>query len=102
MNFLLILVVIISVIFLVELFKHQVTKNMFKYFIVFIVIIVILLITSAYIDFGQYLGKDSTFAQTGAVIVDGVSETTKDIDTTSTLDKISEKSDELFQKIIDN
>ncbi len=102
MNILLILVIIIAAILALELFKHQITKNLFKYFVAIVVIIVIALIASAYIDFGEYIGKDSTFSKTGSVIVDGISDNTENIDTSNTFNSISDKANELYQKIIDN
>ena len=102
MNFLLILVVILAIVLVIELLKHQFTKNIFKYFIVAIIVIITLLIISAYIDLGEFIGKDSTFSKTGAVIVEGLSDNSDSIKESNTLDKISDKSSELFNNIIDN
>ncbi|MBS3162892.1 hypothetical protein J4467_03120 [Candidatus Woesearchaeota archaeon] len=102
MNFLIIIAVILALFLIVELLKHQFTKNIFKYFIVLIIIIVTLLVISAYIDLGDLIGKDSTFSKTGAVIVDGISDDTSSIKESETVNVISDKVGELFNNIIDN
>jgi len=102
MNFLLIIVVILALVLIIELLKHQFTKNVFKYFIVLIIIIITILIISAYIDLGDFIGKESTFSKTGAVIVEGMSEDTDLIKESETLNKIYDKTSELFNNIIDD
>ena len=70
--------------------------------IVLIIIIITILIISAYIDLGNFIGKESTFSKTGAVIVEGMSEDTDLIKESKTLNKISDKTSELFNNIIDD
>ena len=80
MGLLAIFIVLIVAFLLLEVFKHNITKNMFKYFVAFIIFIVILMVVSAFIDLGTFFDKDNTFAKTGAVIVEDVSEDIESID----------------------
>lgn len=102
MNFLLILLIIIVGILIIELIKHKFSRSIFKFSIAIAIVIIILLILSVYIDVGEYIGKGSTFSNTGAVIIDGVIETTENVDKTNIFTSISDKSKELFNQIIDN
>ena len=98
MNILILIVIILGIILLLELFKHQLTKNMFKFFIAAIVIMIFLLILSAYFDLGTIVGKDSTFAKTGAVITEGLVDGAESVEDSGIVDK----SNELLNNIIDN
>ena len=102
MNILILIIIILAAILALELIKHQVTKNMFKYFMAIILLIVILLIISAYIDLGNYIGEESTFAKTGAVIADGISEGTDTVKESETLENIYDKTKESINNIIDD
>lgn len=102
MNLLIFIIIILLVIVALEIFKHQLTKNMFKYFIAVIILIIILLIISAYIDLGDYIGEDSTFAKTGSVIAEGIVDSADSIKESEALDKISDKTNELTNNIIDD
>jgi hypothetical protein len=99
MNYIAIILIIVIAVLIIELLKHKFSKNFFKYTIIALVILIILLVTSAYVDFGSFVGKESTFAKTGAAIVDTVSGKPGN---DNTFTSISDKSKEMFNRIIDN
>ncbi|HIH14902.1 MAG: hypothetical protein QT08_C0014G0007 [archaeon GW2011_AR17] len=103
MGLLAIVLVFIGILIVLELFKHHFTKGLMKYLIVGIVLLFLLLIASAYIDFAALLGEGSTFASTGEVIAEGVRDDVKDIDIdkSETVQTISEKTKEFFQKLLE-
>lgn len=103
MGLLILILVIIGILILLELFKHHLTKGIMKYLIIFIILIFILLITSAYIDFGDYVGEGSTFANTGHAIADGVTDDLEniDIEESETLNTIGEKTKDFFKKLLE-
>ncbi|MDP3727847.1 MAG: hypothetical protein Q8R18_00165 [bacterium] len=104
MGLLVIILIVIGILIVLELFKHHFTKGLMKYLVVGIVLIFLLLVASAYIDFGELLGEGSTFASTGQVIAEGVSDDLEDvnIEESETLQTLSEKTKEFFQKILEN
>lgn len=103
MGLFLIIVVVLAILILAELFKHHFTKGLVKYLIIFVILIFILLVASAYIDFGDYIGEGSTFANTGHAIADGVTDDVEKIDIkeSQTLETFKEKTKEFFQKIVE-
>tara|TARA_Y100000310_G_C19941765_1_gene472867 strand:- start:3 stop:317 length:315 start_codon:yes stop_codon:yes gene_type:complete len=103
MGLLAIFIVLIVAFLLLEVFKHNITKNMFKYFVAFIIFIVILMVVSAFIDLGTFFDKDNTFAKTGAVIVEDVSEDIESIDWANleTLETIEEKTKEFLRDLLE-
>ncbi len=98
-----IIIGLIVVLTVLELFKHHFTKSLFKYMIMAIVLIFVLLIASAYVDLGSFFSQDNTFAKTGAVIADDVTEDLEDLDLSEskTLETIEEKTKDFFHKLID-
>ena len=103
MGILAIFIVLIVAFLLLEVFKHNITKNMFKYFVSFIIFIVILMIVSSYIDLGSFFDKDNTFAKTGAVVVEDVSEDIGNIDWSNleTLETAEEKTKEFLRDLLE-
>tara|TARA_Y100000310_G_C20437643_1_gene694491 strand:+ start:383 stop:694 length:312 start_codon:yes stop_codon:yes gene_type:complete len=86
-----------------ELFKHHFTKSLFKYLMVSLVIIFLLLIVSSFLDLGSFFDQDNTFAKTGAVIAEDVSEDIDGFDPreSETLQTIGDKVKEFLQNLID-
>lgn len=103
MGLLTVILVIIGILILMELFKHHFTKGIIKYFIVFLILAFLLLIASAYIDFGDYVGEGSTFANTGHAIAEGVTDDLEqvDIEESETVQTLGEKTKEFFQKLLE-
>ena len=103
MGLLAIIVIVIVIMIILELFKHHFTKGLMKYLIIILILLFILLIASAYIDFGDFLGEGSTFANTGAAIAEGVAEDVEqiNIDESETADTISKTIKKFFQKILE-
>jgi len=99
MNFIAIILAIIIIILIIELIKHKFSKSFFKYTMIAIAVLIILLVISAYFDFGSIVGQDSTFAKTGAAIVNTVS---GNPDNANGFESVSEKSKDIFNRIIDN
>ena len=104
MGVLLVIGIVLGILILLELLKHHFTKGLMKYMIICLILILVLLILSSYIDFGALVGKESTFAKTGAVIAEGVEKDVEDIDfdESKTLAAFSEKTKEFLQKAFDN
>lgn len=103
MKLLVIIGVIVGMIVLVELFKHHFTKGLMKYMVLFFILLLVLLVASAYIDFGQFIGRGSTFAETGSAIAEGVEKDLEGLDLkeSETIDKVSKKAEEFFENLFD-
>lgn len=103
MGLLIVILVIIGILILLELFKHHITKGIIKYLIIFIILIFVFLISSAYIDFGDFIGEGSTFSNTGHAIAEGISDDFEDVNIkeSETLNTLGEKTKEFFKEILE-
>ena len=58
MGLLAIVVVILVAFFLLELFKHKFTKNIFRYFIVGLIFLVLLMFLASFFDLSNFFSPD--------------------------------------------
>ncbi len=80
MGLLAIVVVILVAFFLLELFKHKFTKNIFRYFIVGLIFLVLLMFLASFFDLSNFFSPDNTFAKTGSVIAEDVQQDIENIE----------------------
>ena len=80
MGLLILFIIIMVCLIFLEIFKHHITKNIFKFSIFAIIFIIMLLIASSYLDLSSFFSEDNTFVKTGAIVTEDLSEDINNIE----------------------
>ena len=104
MGLLAIVIVLLVAFFLLELVKHKLTKNIFRYFITGIIFLVVLMFLAAFFDLGDFFSQDNTFAKTGSVVAEDVQEDIESIDwfDLNILETAGEETKEFLKDILES
>lgn len=104
MGLLEIILIFVGILVILELFKHHFTKGLLKYGVAALILLFVFLLVSAYFDLGTFFSKDNTFAKTGAVIADDVSEDLEhiNIDKSKTVETLGDKIKEMIRNLLDS
>lgn len=67
-------IIVVSGLILIELFKHIIFKKVYKFFFISLVLVILLILFTGYLASEGLLGSDNKFVATGASIMEDIKE----------------------------